>query len=30
MGTQTGEELSLGAVKAFRTDALATGLTLKV
>ena len=30
MGTQTGEELSLAAVKAFRTDALSTGLTLKV
>ena len=30
MGTQSGEELSLAAVKAFRTDALATGLTLKV
>lgn len=29
LGTQSGEELSLGAVKAFRQDALATGLTLK-
>ena len=28
MGTQTGEELSLGAVKAFRADALSTGLKL--
>ena len=29
LGTQSAEELSLAAVKAFRTDALATGLTLK-
>jgi transaldolase len=30
LGTQTGAELSLGAVKAFREDALAVGLTLPV
>ena len=30
LGTKTGAELSLAAVKAFRTDALAAGLTLKV
>jgi transaldolase len=30
LGTQTGAELSLGAVKAFREDALAAGLTLAV
>lgn len=30
LGTQTGAELSLGAVKAFRQDALAAGLTLNV
>jgi transaldolase len=28
LGTQSGAELSLGAVKAFREDALAAGLTL--
>ena len=28
MGTQTGDELALAAVKAFRQDALSTGLTL--
>jgi len=30
VGTQTGAQLSLGAVKAFRDDALAAGLTLSV
>ena len=30
LGTKTGAELSLGAVKAFREDALAAGLTLAV
>jgi transaldolase len=30
LGTKTGAELSLGAVKAFREDALAAGLTLNV
>lgn len=30
LGTKTGAELSLGAVKAFREDALAAGLTLDV
>jgi transaldolase len=30
LGTKTGAELSLGAVKAFREDALAVGLTLNV
>jgi transaldolase len=30
LGTQTGAELSLGAVKAFRDDALAAGLSLAV
>ena len=30
LGTQTGEQLSLGAVKAFREDALAAGLSLDV
>ena len=30
IGKQTGAELSLGAVKAFRDDALAAGLTLRV
>ncbi|MBI1204519.1 MAG: transaldolase [Rhodopseudomonas sp.] len=30
LGTSTGAELSLGAVKAFREDALAAGLTLDV
>jgi transaldolase len=30
LGTQTGAELSLGAVKSFREDALAAGLTLNV
>lgn len=30
LGTQTGAQLSLGAVKAFRDDALAAGLTLPV
>ena len=30
LGTKTGTELSLGAVKAFREDALAAGLTLTV
>jgi transaldolase len=30
LGTQTGAQLSLGAVKAFRDDALAAGLTLSV
>jgi transaldolase len=30
LGTQSGAELSLGAVKAFRDDALAAGLTLAV
>jgi transaldolase len=30
LGTKTGEELSLGAVKAFRDDALSAGLTLAV
>ena len=30
LGTQTGAELSLGAVKAFRDDALAAGLRLAV
>jgi transaldolase len=30
LGTKTGTELSLGAVKAFREDALAAGLTLAV
>ncbi len=30
LGTKTGAELSLAAVKAFRTDAIAAGLTLKV
>ena len=30
LGTKTGAELSLGAVKAFRDDALAAGLTLDV
>ncbi|MCW5692463.1 MAG: transaldolase [Pseudolabrys sp.] len=30
LGTKTGAELSLAAVKAFRTDAVAAGLTLKV
>jgi len=29
IGTKTGAELSLGAVKAFREDAVAAGLTLK-
>jgi transaldolase len=29
LGTKTGAELSLAAVKAFRADALAAGLTLK-
>ena len=28
IGTQTGDDLALGAVKAFRTDALAAGITL--
>ena len=28
LGTMTGAQLSLGAVKAFRDDALAAGLTL--
>src|SRR5205807_1342028 len=30
LGTKTGAELSLGAVKAFREDALAAGLTLRL
>jgi transaldolase len=30
LGTRTGAELSLDAVKAFRTDAVAAGLTLKL
>jgi transaldolase len=30
LGTKTGAELSLDAVKAFRTDAVAAGLTLKL
>jgi len=30
MGTQTGQELSLGAVKAFRDDAVASGLHMEV
>jgi len=30
LGTKTGAELSLGAVKSFREDALAAGLTLNV
>jgi transaldolase len=30
LGTQSGAQLSLGAVKAFRDDALAAGLTLSV
>ena len=30
IGTKTGAELSLGAVKAFRDDAVAAGLTLRV
>src|ERR1700757_162814 len=30
LGTATGAELSLGAVKTFREDALATGLTLAI
>jgi transaldolase len=30
MGTRTGEELSLDAVKAFREDALSAGLSLKL
>jgi transaldolase len=30
IGTKTGAELSLGAVKAFRDDAVAAGLTLDV
>ncbi len=30
LGTKTGAELSLGAVKAFREDALAVGLTLAI
>jgi transaldolase len=30
LGTKTGAELSLDAVKAFRDDALAVGLTLPV
>ena len=30
IGTKTGAELSLGAVTAFRDDALAAGLTLDV
>ncbi len=30
MGTKTGEELSLDAVKAFREDALSVGLSLKL
>ena len=30
IGTRTGEELSLDAVKAFRDDALAAGLTLQI
>ncbi len=29
MGTKTGEDLSLDAVKAFREDALAAGLQLR-
>ena len=30
LGTKTGAELSLDAVKAFRDDALAAGLTLEL
>ena len=30
IGTKTGAELSLGAVKAFRDDAVAAGLTLEL
>jgi transaldolase len=30
LGTKSGAELSLGAVKAFREDALAAGLQLSV
>ena len=30
LGSATAAELSLGAVKAFREDALATGLTLAI
>jgi transaldolase len=30
MGSKTGADLSLDAVKAFRADALAAGLTLHV
>jgi transaldolase len=30
LGTKTGAELSLGAVKAFREDALAAALTLRL
>ena len=30
LGTQTGTELSLSAVKAFRDDALSTGLRMDV
>jgi transaldolase len=30
MGTQTGQDLSLSAVKAFRDDAVASGLHMEV
>jgi transaldolase len=30
LGTKTGDEISLDAVKAFRSDALAAGLQLSI